>query len=94
MLLRDSLTAYKMVSVALLSITVSLSVKCYQVVEENIKLQEEKVLDRTTYTNDLSEILFRFDAEVRKNKELVDKQVKLQKELVKVKKKSPNSSKY
>ncbi|OWP83473.1 hypothetical protein BWK59_10335 [Flavobacterium davisii] len=88
MLLRDSLTAYKMVSVGLLSVAVSLSVKCYQVVEENLKLQEEKVLDQTTYTNDLSEILFRFDAEVRKNKELVDKQTELQNELVKIKKKS------
>ncbi len=88
MLLRDSLTVYKMVSVGLLSIAVSLSVKCYQVVEENIKLQEEKILDRTTYTNDLSEIIFRFDAEVRKNKELVDKQVQLENELVKVRKKS------
>ncbi|WP_459926522.1 hypothetical protein [Flavobacterium covae] len=77
-----------MVSVGLLSIAVSLSVKCYQVVEENIKLQEEKILDRTTYTNDLSEIIFRFDAEVRKNKELVDKQVQLENELVKVRKKS------
>ncbi|WP_375605598.1 hypothetical protein [Flavobacterium davisii] len=77
-----------MVSVGLLSVAVSLSVKCYQVVEENLKLQEEKVLDRTTYTNDLSEILFRFDAEVRKNKELVDKQTELQNELVKIKKKS------
>ncbi|AMA50380.1 hypothetical protein AX766_06465 [Flavobacterium covae] len=88
MLLRDSLTVYKMVSVGLLSIAVSLSVKCYQVVEENLKLQEEKILDRTTYTNDLSEIIFRFDAEVRKNKELVDKQVQLENELVKVRKKS------
>ncbi|MCH4829604.1 MULTISPECIES: hypothetical protein [Flavobacterium] len=77
-----------MVSVGLLSIAVSLSVKCYQVVEENLKLQEEKILDRTTYTNDLSEIIFRFDAEVRKNKELVDKQVQLENELVKVRKKS------
>ncbi len=67
MSIRSSLTTYKLTSFALLSIVATLGVKYYQSVEKNIKLVEERKVDQATYSNELREILNRYDDELEKN---------------------------
>ena len=71
MSLKSSLTIYKLSTVTLLSSVLVIGFKYHESVGNNQKLKEESKIDRLTYTNDLKEILNRYDAEVQKNRVLM-----------------------
>ncbi|MFC4816116.1 MULTISPECIES: hypothetical protein [unclassified Flavobacterium] len=62
----------KLTSVALMSATFVFALKYYDSKNQNKKLEENIRLDRETYTNELKEILNRYDSEVLKNKQLLE----------------------
>lgn len=64
-------TLLKLTSVALMSATLVFAIKYYDSKKENKRLEENSKLDKETYTNELKEILNRYDAEVLKNKQLL-----------------------
>ncbi|HKX87211.1 MAG TPA: hypothetical protein VJL37_11100 [Flavobacterium sp.] len=64
-------TLLKLTSVALMSATLVFAIKYYDSKKENQRLEENSKLDKETYTNELKEILNRYDAEVLKNKQLL-----------------------
>lgn len=86
MSIRDSLTTYKLTSFALLTIVATLGIKYYQSVEKNIKLIEEKKVDQATYSNELREILNRYDEELAKNGILLESIPNTKSNLVRVEK--------
>lgn len=71
MSVKTSLTIYKLSTVVLLSTTFALGVKYYGSLEKYKELEKESKLDKETYTNDLKEILGRYDAEIQKNKDIL-----------------------
>lgn len=76
-------TLLKLTSVALMSATLVFAIKYYDSKKQNRKLEENIKLDKETYTNELNEILNRYDAEVLKNQQLLEeKGIVTQEEIV------------
>jgi hypothetical protein len=76
-------TLLKLTSVALMSATLVFAIKYYDSKKENKRLEENSKLDKETYTNELKEILNRYDAEVLKNKQLLSERgVSIKEEVV------------
>lgn len=67
MSVKNSVVLLKITSISVLSIAFVLGMKYYDSVEKYKKLQETNKIDKEAYTNDLKEILSRYDAEVQKN---------------------------
>lgn len=65
-------TILKLTSAALLSATLVFAIKFYDEKKQNGKLEETMRLDKETYTNELKEILNRYDSEVLKNQQLLN----------------------
>ncbi|MCL9806019.1 hypothetical protein NAT51_10820 [Flavobacterium amniphilum] len=75
-------TILKLSSVALLSATLVFAIKYYDARKQNVRLKENMRLDKETYTNELKEILNRYDAEVLRNQQLLDEKGIIEKEEV------------
>lgn len=76
-------TLLKLSSVALMSATLVFAIKYYDSKKQNRRLEENSKLDKETYTNELKEILNRYDAEVLKNKQLLsEKGMAIQEEII------------
>jgi hypothetical protein len=58
------------------------AIKYYDAKKQNVKLEETMKLDKETYTNELKEILNRYDAEVIRNQQLLDEKGIVEKEEV------------
>ncbi len=72
MTIKTTLTMVKLSSVVFLSATLIFAMKYYDSQLKNKQLEETLKLDKKTYVNDLKEIFNRYDAEVVKNKKLLD----------------------
>ena len=82
MSLKSSLTLFKITSVAFLSATFAFGAKYYDSIEKYKKLREESKIDKEAYTNDLKEILNRYDTELQKNRLLLSSKAMVVKEEV------------
>ncbi|MES2812868.1 MAG: hypothetical protein V4670_10405 [Bacteroidota bacterium] len=70
MSVKTPIVLLKIATVTVLSIAFALGMKYYDSLERYKKLEETTKIDKETYTNDLKEILNRYDAEVQKNNAL------------------------
>lgn len=70
MSIKTSVVLLKVTTISVLSIAFVLGMKYYDSTEKYKKLQESTKIDKEAYTNDLKEILNRYDAEVQKNSPL------------------------
>jgi len=70
MSIKTTVTLLKISTVSILSFAFALGMKYYDSVQKYEKLQESNRIDKEAYTNDLKEILNRYDAEVQKNNQL------------------------
>ncbi|WP_395056542.1 hypothetical protein [Flavobacterium sp.] len=71
MTLRTTLTVIKFSSIVFVSAAMVFAVKYYDSQSKNKKLKETIQIDKKTYTNDLKEIFNRYDAQLLKNKNLI-----------------------
>lgn len=67
MSIKTTVTLLKISTVTILSFAFALGMKYYDSVQKYQKLQESTKIDKDAYTNDLKEILNRYDEEVKKN---------------------------
>lgn len=67
MSIKSSIILLKITTVTVLSVAFALGMKYYDSLEKYKKLQENSKIDKEAYTNDIKEILNRYDAEVEKN---------------------------
>lgn len=74
MTLRTSLKMIKLSAVVFASVGVVFASKYYQSKNQNKKLKQEIQLEKITHSNELNEILSRYDATLLKNKKLVELQ--------------------
>ena len=71
MTVRTSLAVIKLTSIVFLSASLVFAVKYYDSEKHNQKLKDINQLDKNTYVNELKEILYRYDKEIIKNKNLI-----------------------
>ncbi|WP_395075041.1 hypothetical protein [Flavobacterium sp.] len=71
MTVRTSLAVIKLTSIVFLSASIVFAVKYYDSENHNQKLKDTNLLDKNTYVNELKEILYRYDKEIIKNKNLI-----------------------
>ncbi|TGD58463.1 hypothetical protein [Flavobacterium humi] len=74
MTLRTSLKMIKLSAVVFASVGIVFASKYYQGKSQNKKLQQEIQLEKITHSNELTEILSRYDATLNENKELLRQQ--------------------
>lgn len=86
MSIKTTVTLLKISTVAILSFAFALGMKYYDSVQKYEKLQELNRIDKEAYTNDLKEILNRYDAEVQKNNQLSSQNFKNEGEIIESKK--------
>jgi len=67
MSIKTTVTLLKISTVTILSFAFAIGMKYYDSLQKYQKLQESTKIDKEAYTNDLKEILNRYDAEVQKN---------------------------
>ncbi|MBP9792364.1 MAG: hypothetical protein KBC56_00020 [Flavobacterium sp.] len=91
MSIKTTVILLKISTVTILSFAFALGMKYYDSVQKYEKLQELNKIDKEAYTNDLKEILNRYDAEVQKNHQLTLQ--KLKKERVIIENQVNNSQK-
>lgn len=72
MTVRTSLAMVKLTSIVFVSAAIVFAMKYYDTRKQNQKLKASIQLDKKTYTNELKEILNRYDAELLLNKNLLD----------------------
>lgn len=76
MSIKTTVILLKISTVTILSFAFALGMKYYDSVQKYEKLQELNKIDKEAYTNDLKEILNRYDAEVQKNHQLTSQNLK------------------
>jgi hypothetical protein len=73
MSVKTKLTLLKISTITVFSVAFALGLKYYDSQKKYKKLQQDSLVDKITYANDIKEILSRYDAEVQKNASIKQK---------------------